>query len=245
MRADIKKRIEMIERGEVPEGYKNTKVGIFPEEWKVGKLGDFVVEMKSGLSRKLCDIDIGLPVIRSNNIVNNKVYLRDIKYWYIDDPQGADTESYFLQDGDILVNFINSVSQIGKAAIFKNLWGRDVIFTTNILRMTLNVKVDANYFLCFSETEKYANYIKSITKPAVNQASFTTVEYRKMDIPLPYFSEQNKIAKVISVWDRAIELKEKLLEQRKLQKKGLTERLLTGKVRLPGLRGEWKKNEIK
>ena len=38
MNAAIKERIEMIYRGEVPEGYKKTKVGIIPEEWEeVGK----------------------------------------------------------------------------------------------------------------------------------------------------------------------------------------------------------------
>ena len=38
MKAEIKKRIEVIRRGEVPEGYKRTKVGIVPEEWEEGRL---------------------------------------------------------------------------------------------------------------------------------------------------------------------------------------------------------------
>lgn len=33
MREDTRRRIEMIEKGEVPEGYKKTKIGIMPEEW--------------------------------------------------------------------------------------------------------------------------------------------------------------------------------------------------------------------
>ena len=40
MRKEIKTRIEMISRGEVPEGYKKTKVGIIPEDWEVKRLGE-------------------------------------------------------------------------------------------------------------------------------------------------------------------------------------------------------------
>lgn len=34
MNQEIKTRIEQIKRGEVPQGYKKTKVGIVPSEWK-------------------------------------------------------------------------------------------------------------------------------------------------------------------------------------------------------------------
>src|SRR5690606_37325482 len=40
---------------------------------------------------------------------------------------------------------------------------------------------------------------------------------------------------------KAIELKEKLIEQKKQQKKGLMQKLLTGEVRLPGFKDKWKK----
>jgi len=61
-------------------------------------------------------------------------------------------------------------------------------------------------------------------------------------IPLPKSEvESMKIGEIISTWDKAIELKEKLIEQKKEQKKGLMQRLLTGKVRLPGFKGEWEK----
>ena len=33
MNPTIKARIESIRRGEVPEGYKRTKIGIVPNEW--------------------------------------------------------------------------------------------------------------------------------------------------------------------------------------------------------------------
>ena len=48
----------------------------------------------------------------------------------------------------------------------------------------------------------------------------------------------------LSTWDKAIELKEKLIEQKKKQKKGLMQKLLTGEVRLPGFEGKWSKKSF-
>ncbi|MFB7305315.1 restriction endonuclease subunit S [Heyndrickxia sporothermodurans] len=64
-------------------------------------------------------------------------------------------------------------------------------------------------------------------------------------IPIPKSAvEQQKIASILSTWDKAIELKEKLIEQKKEQKKGLMQRLLTGEVRLPGFEGEWREVKL-
>ena len=57
--------------------------------------------------------------------------------------------------------------------------------------------------------------------------------------------EQESIAKILSTWDKAIELKEKLIEEKKKQKSGLMQKLLTGKVRLSGFDGEWTESTLK
>lgn len=62
--------------------------------------------------------------------------------------------------------------------------------------------------------------------------------------PIPPLEEQSKIASILSTWDKAIELKEKLIEHKKEQKKGLMQKLLTGEVRLPGFNGEWRQVKL-
>ena len=44
MTPQIKQRIEQIRRGEVPEGYKKTKVGLVPEEWEEKTVGKCIIE---------------------------------------------------------------------------------------------------------------------------------------------------------------------------------------------------------
>lgn len=155
-----------------------------PYKWTVVKLSDISLFLKSGLSRRLSDVDIGLPVIRSGNIQNGQFVYNDIKYWYKDDPQGANTEDYRLENGDILVNFINSTSQIGKTAIFSGV-SRECIYTTNILRMKLTDSCNVYYYNWFAMSDYYYRQLQNIIQPAVNQASFTTVNFLKLNIPLP------------------------------------------------------------
>ena len=50
-----------------------------------------------------------------------------------------------------------------------------------------------------------------------------------------------KIADILSKQEKLIALKEKLIEEKKRQKKALMQQLLTGKKRLPGFSGEWDK----
>ena len=57
-------------------------------------------------------------------------------------------------------------------------------------------------------------------------------EVMKLNITLPTLQEQKAIAQVLSTADKEIELLEKVLEQLKLQKKGLMQLLLNGIIRL-------------
>lgn len=71
-------------------------------------------------------------------------------------------------------------------------------------------------------------------------------DFKKIKFPHPPVSEQRKIAKILSTWDKAITTIEQLLAISQLQKKALMQQLLTGKKRLldtNGVRfsGEWKK----
>jgi type I restriction enzyme S subunit len=212
---------------------------VIPPGWKEAHIGDVVTDLKSGLSRKLSSSDIGLPVIRSTNITDQGLLdLSDIKYWYREDPQGASTENYFLQAGDILVNFINSVAQIGKCALYQGELNRDTIYTTNIFCVRVHDRILPEYFLLLSRTREYAHYIHSITKPAVNQASFTTKDFKRFHFALPPLSEQRKIAEILDTWDQAIALTERRIEAARQRKKGLMQRLLTGRVRFPEFAGE-------
>ena len=60
----------------------------------------------------------------------------------------------------------------------------------------------------------------------------TKGEFEKVPFIFPPLPEQEKIAEILGTWDEAIEKLSRLIEQKKLLKKGLMQKLLTGKTRL-------------
>ena len=204
--------------------FKDSNNNPYPD-WKEHCINEFIISLKSGLSRELQNEDIGIPVIRANNTYNGIVGGNDIKYWYKKDPKGANIDNYILDDGDILINFINSLPRMGETAIYTNFLNRPCIYTTNLLRLKLNNKLNYKYFFYYTKTSEYINYIKAITKPAVNQASFTTVDFKNLKLLLPCLEEQEKIAKVLSKMNELIEEKKALLSDWQQFKKGLLQQM--------------------
>ena len=196
------------------------------DAWEQREFSDIFAEVKSGLSRMLSNDDIGLPVVRANNINDGQLNLvDDIKYWYKNDPQGANTNNYLIEQGDILINFINSEAKMGTAAYVTRRPERDTIYTTNILRCKVNDEYNPYFIYSLTFLNSYKNYIASITKPAVNQASFTTVDFKKYSIKIPTVKEQNQIADLIETFNKLITLHQRKLERLQEVKKGLLQKM--------------------
>ena len=206
----------------------------FPEfngAWEGSNIENISTLIQSGLSRLLNDSDIGIPVIRSSNISDNSLNIDDIKYWHLIDPQGANTSNYLLVENDLLINFINSMAQIGKACLYKNLLNRKVIFTTNLMRIQFSDNTIPEFVFYFFCTENYRRQLKAITMPAVNQASFTKKDFNKLQVHLPPKPEQEKIAAFLTTVDNKIEQLSKKQELLKEYKKGLMQQIFSQATR--------------
>ena len=190
-----------------PQNVPELRFDGFAEPWTQRKLGEVVFSLRSGLSRMLSNEDIGLPVVRANNIVDGKFDMEnDVKYWYIDDPQGAQTSNFLVCKDDILINFINSESRMGTATIVTENPSRNTIYTTNILNLRTNEYASPYFIFTMTFSKKYQDYISSITKPAVSQASFTTVDFKNYIFGCPSVAEQTVIGSFFRNLDELIKL---------------------------------------
>ncbi len=216
---------------QAPHLYKETELGWVPKEWDVCQLEEYISLLKSGLSRRIVDEDIGIPVIISGNIQDGQFDNSSLKYWYRDDPQGANIENYILDDKDILLCFINSIEQIGKVCIYKSI-GRDCIYTTNLFRIKASELTEPEFLFLLLASSIVQDEIHNITKPAINQASFTTGDFKKILVPLIDKNEQEEIARHLKLIGKKIDKDVCLLGKLKNTKSGLMQDLLTGKVRV-------------
>ncbi|MCM3763229.1 restriction endonuclease subunit S [Alkalihalobacillus oceani] len=103
-------------------------------------------------------------------------------------------------------------------------------------------KLRNEYLYCLVQTNKFTQNANKSAGSKMPRADWNYVS--EVIFTVPPLEEQQKIASILSIWNKAIELKEKLIEQKKEQKKGLMQKLLTGEVRLPGFDGEWEEYEV-
>lgn len=103
-------------------------------------------------------------------------------------------------------------------------------------------------FLLVSNKHKIKNLV---TTAGHGTGRLDTDSLKELPVNLPPVPEQQKIAKILSTWDKAITTTEKLIATSKQQKKSLMQQLLTGKKRLlnpetgKAFEGEWRHLSIK
>lgn len=241
MDAAIKRRISQIEKGKVPEGYKNTPFGIFPRDWeltkKLGDLGEFA-KGNGTLGSYMCSS--GEPCIGYGDIYTkydicfNKAQSFLETTHLLGSPKIGKGTLLFTATGETAEEIGKCVCYNGSEPIY--VGGDIIIFTPQSIHP---VFVSYQQHLCFSIKQK----------AALGQGH-SVVHIHKSDLANLYCvfpkseAEQQKIAEILQAQDRMIELKERLLALKQQQKKYLMQQLLTGKIRLPGFTGEWKKIEL-
>ncbi len=73
------------------------------------------------------------------------------------------------------------------------------------------------------------------------QPNIAPKDIEQMRYPVPPREEQRKIAQILGMWDKAIELQARIIDKLELRKRALMQRLLSGRHRLPGFSAPWSK----
>ena len=123
--------------------------------------------------------------------------------------------------GDLCINKIDMCTNQGFKIIIVNK-NNNVIFL---------------YFLLLFNRRKIIEKASGSTFLEISKFDFENLSF-----PIPPLEEQEKIVSILSKQDEVIEKLEKLIELKVRQKKGLMQRLLSGKLRLKGFSGDWKEN---
>lgn len=96
-----------------------------------------------------------------------------------------------------------------------------------------NNEIEIDFYEALFKTPEFINlYDRIAIGSLIEKKRVHLSNFLELEIPLPTIEEQAAIAQVLQTADKEIELLKTKLEQQKLQKKGLMQVLLTGKVRV-------------
>lgn len=203
-----------------------------PDGWNLIHLGDYV-SVLTGFpfsSVKYSENSSEINLIRGANIGQGHFKWNDTVYWPTE--LVSDYKDYFLEIGDIVL----AMDRPWIPAGIKYAWITEkeipCLLVQRVARIRGSVNLLTEYIRHLFASNSFSIHIqKSITGTNVPHISKADIENYKF--LLPPISEQTKIASILSIWDEAIALTEKLIAGLQQRKKGLMQRLLIGEVRFP------------
>ena len=210
----------------IPQGYKDSPLGVIPKEWEVKRLGE-VCTFHNGRAYSQKELlSYGkYRVLRVGNFFTNSS-------WYYSDLELEDAK--YANNGDLLYAW--------SASFGPRFWrGEKIIYHYHIWKIDNFIKVSNKYLYIFLllDATKLQNTLQGGTMVHVTKENM-----EKRYIGIPPICEQQCIVSVLQLWDTAIKKQSELIEKLTLRKRALMQQLLTGKKRLPGFNKEWKRIKL-
>jgi type I restriction enzyme, S subunit len=215
---------------QIPQGYKDTKVGLIPEGWDCVKLGD-IGEMFSGGTPSTQKQEYWkgtIPWVSSSDVLEDKIFQISASR-HITQQAITDSATKLVPPHNILI-----VCRVGVGKVAVN--NMAVCTSQDFQSLIVNKKI--------SKVEFVAYILYSLLKRLAIQNQGTAIkgvlksDLIKLKIPLPPLPEQEGIARVLGCWDRGIDVLGRLITAKKKQKKALMQQLLTGKRRFKEFQGQ-------
>lgn len=233
----------------IPIGYKDSPIGIIPQEWKVKTFSELGSTLSTNtLSRDMMNeesgyalnIHYGDVLVKYGEILNcSKINIPWINYEYAESNLGIQ-----LQDGDVVISDTAEDYSVGKATELQGLFNTKVFSGLHTIAYRPNKNIFSQRFLgYYFNSSIYRKQLYPLIQ-GIKVYSISKSAISNTKLALPPHAEQKKIAEVLSAWDDAIEKQSKLIEKLELRKRGLMQRLLTGRTRLPGFTESWKQVKL-
>lgn len=154
-----------------------------------------------------------------------------------------------FKDKDVLVAKITPCFENGKGALAHTLVNGIGFGSTEFHVLRAKENTDPKFIYYLTRTDAFRAKGTMNMQGSAGHRRVTTDFIQIYKINTPPLPEQQKIAKILSTWDKAISTTERLIDSSTQQKKALMQQLLTGKKRLldeSGNRfeGEWEEIEL-
>lgn len=201
-----------------------------PEGWSIVLLKSLSSNgIMNGIFNNPTKVGRGIPLINVVDLYNDKIDFRNLSLLDVSEDELKRYEAIL---GDLLFTRsslkLEGIAQCNIVPVLES----KCVFDCHIMRIRPNDQLVVPYYLfsyCNTAMAKmqFMKLSKTTTMTTIDQDGLG-----QLKVLLPPLAEQEKIAEILGTWDEAIEKLSSLIEQKKLLKKGLMQKLLTGKVRL-------------
>ncbi|EGD0628324.1 TPA: restriction endonuclease subunit S [Escherichia coli] len=202
-----------------------------PKGWTLGTLKDLADTIMGYAFRSEDFVPTGIPLLRMGNLYQNTLDLNRNPV-YLPDSFKFDYKRFLVSPGDLVMSMTGTMG--------KRDYGFTVEIPSNTQYSLLNQRVlkivpknnaSSGYILNLLRSELILSVLYSFPG-GTKQANLSAKQLQEIPVLIPPELEQKKIAQILSTWDKAISVTEKLLANSQRQKKALMQQLLTGKKRL-------------
>lgn len=214
---EIKNRIDLINKGEVPEGYKKCFGYIVPNDWDIVPIKKVVTQVHRSVDKP------NEPYYR----LSVRSHAKGTFHSFVEDPETVAMDELFeVKENDLVIN-ITFAWEHAIAIVKKEDDGLLVShrFPTYEFNNNVCVKFYEN-IIKFPRIKKMLGDMSpggAGRNRVLNQTDF----YNKLYVPYTSRKEQEKIAEILSCCDKVIELKEKIIEEKIKEKKHIRFNLLS------------------
>lgn len=246
MTPQIKHRIAQIRRGEVPEGYKRTKVGIVPEEWKIKRLAQV-------LRKQTCkNTDNAIHNVLTNSATRGIVGQKD--YFDKQIANSENTDNYYIVENGYFV-YNPRISVSAHCGPFNKYYGceKGIMSPLYTVYKYIDCSTDyTEYLSYFFSSANWHRYMNSIANYGArnDRMNVTSDTMSAMPLPYPPLFEQKKITEILQTQDKLIELQQKKIEELKKLKKAYLSKMFPKKgcnvpeIRFPGFTDPWEQRKL-
>ena len=207
---EIKKRIELINKGEVPKGYKKSSTKVFPKDWDEEKLENLCIKRTKTVRNRVLET---LSISAGMGFVNQaQKFGRELS--------GKQYEHYIIiNKGDFAYNKGNS-KKYPQGCVYL-LEDREVAAVPNVFN-TFKLKTNCTngYYKQLFQIGYLNQQLHKYINLGVRNDGLLNLydsDFYSVLLPYPKLKEQEKIAEILSCCDKVIELKESLIEKTRIQ----------------------------
>ena len=216
----------------IPQGYKQTELGVIPEDWEVKQISDFTSVVTGGTPSTQHAEYWGGDIRWMNSGELNLKFVYDVE-GRITEEGLNNSSTHIIPAKCVLVGLAGQGKTRGTAAY--NLVS---LCTNQSIAAFLPTDTHSSLYLYYVIDSLY-DYLRLLSSGDGGRGGLNKQILSSLNIVLPPIAEQRAIAEALSDVDGLIATLDKKIAKKRLLKQGAMQQLLTGKKRLPGFTDEW------